>query len=516
MLVFVFFISTSAIASQSDNQTTINEPEDIDPLVDLEVTVIIKEIRALDKIDLISEADFYVKVFINDVEHKSPIWRNKNYLIPNWSATQDVPDDEENVNILIQLGDWNFIKDRLCDISRNDQDDPLSYDVELIYNLKTGHWTGDDYLSHNSLNYDPSGYGRLNGCDDFSIYQKDFDCELWFDITQNDYDNDGIPYWTEVNEFETDPEVDNRGEDLDDDGVPIEWEYKWGHFFRYNWHTREFEYDWIYDPFVADDHAGLDPDNDGLNNVEEFLASEWGSDPFRKDIFLELDQMEISPNGEGRFVPELSKNMIKDAFSRQNIVFHIDDGCMGGGEVIPFDLNTSDEELQEFYIRYFLHNDTSYWRRGAFHYGLIIYHSDRYGGFVFSTTTNGKDYRLDSFQISTQNFDAGPFKHPFYNLLRRKTPNKEVQRAIIYGSIIMHELGHTLSLFGGIVPGIDNKQSVFPYKDWWKFRNYKSCMNYDRVHYALPDYSDGSHGRNDHDDWSNIDLTFFQRDNPWG
>jgi len=237
---------------------------------------------------------------------------------------------------------------------------------------------------------------------------------------------------------------------------------------------------------------------------------------FRKDIFLELDQMEIGPNGEGCFVPEASLNMIKDAFSRQNIVFHIDDGCMGGGEIIPFDLNTSNEELQEFYIRYFLHNDTSYWRRGAFHYGLVIYRCDRHPGFVFGTTANGEDYRLDCFQISTKYHEAKPSKQWLYGILRRRALNKDGQRAIVYGGAIMHETGHTLGLFGGVVPGIDNGQSVFPYKDWWKFRNYKSCMSYDRIYFFIPDYSDGSHGRNDHDDWSSIDLTLFQRDNPWG
>jgi len=260
----------------------------------------------------------------------------------------------------------------------------------------------------------------------------------------------------------------------------------------------------------------LDPDNDGLDNVEEFLASEWGSDPFRKDIFLELDQMEIGPNGEGGFVPESSKNMIKDAFSRQNIVFHIDDGCMGGGEIIPFDLNTSGEELQEFYIRYFLHNDTSYWRSGAFHYGLVIYRSDRHPGFVFSTTANGKDYHLDSFQISTKNHERLPSRNPIYSTLRRRTLNKDEQRAMIYGGAIMHETGHTLGIFNSNTPGCDNHNSVFPNKDWLKFRNYKSCMHYDRIYFYKPDYSDGSHGRNDHDDWGSIDLTLFQRDNPWG
>lgn len=520
-LVTIFLISTNAYAHKSfendEIKTLASKSDDIDPLVDLEVTVTIKKIRALDKIDLIGGPDFYVKAYINDVEHISPVWRNKNYLTPNWSVTQDVPDDEENVNILIQLWDMDLGKDQLCDISPNDQIEPLSRDVELIYNLKTGHWTGDDYLSHNMLYNDPSGYGRLNGCDDFSIYKKDFDCELWFDITQNDYDNDGIPYWTEVNEFGTNPEIDNTGEDADDDGVPIEWEYKWGHFFRYNWHTREFENYWIYDPFVADDHAGLDPDNDGLDNVEEFLTSEWGSDPFRRDIFLELDQMEIGPNDEGVFVTELAKDLIKDAFSRQNIVFHIDDGCMGGGEIIPFDLNTSDEELQELYTSYFLYNDTSYWRRGAFHYGLVIYHCDRRPGFVFGTTANGEDYRIDSFQVSTKYHEAVPLKkNLLYGLLRRKTFNMETQRAMVYSGAIMHETGHTLGLFSNMVAGIDNVQSVFPYKDWWKFRNYKSCMSYDRIYYFIPDYSDGSHGRNDHDDWGSIDLTLFQRDNPWG
>jgi len=499
ILVAMFFLSTTAVAFRhGDNRTLDSAGDDLDPLVDLAVTVTIREIRTLDKIDFIGDPDFYVKIFINGVEHMSPVWRDQRYVIPNWSATQDVPDTEENVSITIQLWDWNFFQDKLCDISPNSQSDPLSYEVELIYSLKTGHWRGDDYVFPEPIMFDRSGYGRLNGCDDNSIYQRDRDCEIWFDISQTDYDGDTIPYWTEVNIYETYPEIDDTGLDDDEDGVPIEWEHKWG-----------------YDPFVWDNHMELDPDVDGLQNIEEYLTSQWGSDPFRQDIFFELDQMEISPNGEGSFVPELSKNMIKDAFSRQNIVFHIDDGCMGGGEVIPFDLNTSDEELQEFYIRYFLHNDTCYWRRGAFHYGLIIYHSDRYGGFVFSTTVNGKDYRLDSFQMSTQNFDAGLFKYPFYSLLRRKTPDKNVQRAIVYGGTIMHELGHTLGLFGGVVPGIDNWQSVFTYKDWWKFRNYKSCMNYDRVLYALPDYSDGSHGRNDFDDWGHIDLTLFQRDIMW-
>ena len=60
-----------------------------------------------------------------------------------------------------------------------------------------------------------------------------------------------------------------------------------------------------------------------------------------------------------------------------------------------------------------------------------------------------------------------------------------------------------------MLPGCDNSDSVFPNKDWLKFRNYLSCMNYNYV-WVLADYSDGSHGKNEHDDWSTIGFTRFQ------
>ena len=33
--------------------------------------------------------------------------------------------------------------------------------------------------------------------------------------------------------------------------------------------------------------------------------------------------------------------------------------------------------------------------------------------------------------------------------------------------------------------------------------------------YIIVDFSDGSRGRNDHDDWSNMDLTSFQNRDDW-
>lgn len=64
--------------------------EDIDPLVDISVTVEIQQIRSLEKfdaqthsfeiIDLMGDPDFYVKVFINDEEFISSIWQDTKYV----------------------------------------------------------------------------------------------------------------------------------------------------------------------------------------------------------------------------------------------------------------------------------------------------------------------------------------------------------------------------------------------------------------------------------------------------
>ena len=296
--------------------------DDIDPLVDLSVTVEIKQIRTLEqtgikllpisKIDRLSDPDFYIKVFINNEEFTSPIWYDTKYVnTPEWSATADVPDDIEFVNVTIELWDNNPSGDRLCDLSgstvEDDDDDDDDNDtsnglhlfdnrfVVLQYNLKTGHWRGDDWLPGFWGGSDPSGYGRLNGCDDNSYDQNDRDCELLFDIYQNDFDGDNIPYWTEVNAFKTDPTVDNTGEDFDNDGVPIEWEWKWGYTQSHNRENHTSMHDWKYNPFIWEDHTNLDPDEDGIQNVEEYRMSDWGSDPFRKDLFVELDQMEAGP-----------------------------------------------------------------------------------------------------------------------------------------------------------------------------------------------------------------------------
>jgi hypothetical protein len=461
-IIFVNFLILSTVTGIMVKSNAIS---DFDPLVDIEITVEIQKIRAFDKddqqlnvreyIDSTSDPDFYVKIIINNQEYTSNIWHDSKYIYgPDFSAALNVPDDEEFVIVKIQLWDWNDDGDVLCDIG--DETD----DVELEYSVKTGHWTGDDHLE------DPSGYGRLNGCDDGSIYLRDLDCELWFDIYQNDYDNDGVPYWIEVNEFGTDPELDNSGDDIDEDDVSFEWEWKWG-----------------YNPIMTDDHKGIDPENDGIDNYEEYLTSEWFSDPYRKDLFVELDQME-NPQINGYPFPDASKELLLTAYDRQNVVYHLDDSS----EMIPFEESTGSGELNIIYQQYFIQEDDAGWRRSVFHYGVVLYQSSGGNGFAFGP---------NRFQISSNGMEENQ------NLF------SWLKQDIVYASAYMHETGH--SLIGWPIPG-HNQWSYYPWQlGWWLSRPYKSCMNYGYM-FTSVDYSDGSRPFGDYDDWERMDLTAFQQD----
>jgi hypothetical protein len=467
---------------------------DYNPLVDkIYVTVTLKEIRALDRdmrfIDLIDpwkKPDFYVVISINGNQSKSPVWHNMMYVKnPGWSATCNVPKDVEKVTVKIQL--WNsnpFGQDALCKISGNHQGYPLENEANLVFSLKTGHWTGDDQIG------DLSGYGCLNGCDDNSQYTHDKNCELRFDITQTDPTGDGIPYWAKKYVYHLDPTQNYSGFDPNNDSIPIPWDWKWE-----------------YNPTAHDNHSQLDPDFDGLTNLQEYRASHLGSDPFRKDIFLELEQMEKGPNGEGVYIPELSKDMIIDAFAKQKIAFHIQNGTA----LIPFQENVTMDDLQNIYLEYFLQGNPDNWKRGVFHCGIITYHCTLFHGFTFASEVRNKPTYVDSFQVATKEHEVIPYKYPVLRLISRKSLNKDYNRAIIYGSAIMHETGHVLGINHGNTPGCDNQTDKFPWeKNWWVWRNYRSVMNYGWM-YTFIDYSNGSRGKNDFDDWARIDLTYFNQ-----
>jgi len=201
--------------------------------------------------------------------------------------------------------------------------------IDLIFDYRTGHWTGDDYLK------DKDGYGHVLG-DDY---------ELWFNLDESDYDHDFIPYWTEVNIYGTDPTVDDGNSDPDGDGIPSWWEWKYG-----------------YDPLTWDNHEQLDPDIDGVENTEEYMMAEYFSDPFHPDVYIEVDFMEKNPNKLFDFehiVYKEAQQMVIEKLSRYGINVYFDDGwpdgpVNGGGEYLEF-VDTIDEIVGGHMARWYKH-----------------------------------------------------------------------------------------------------------------------------------------------------------------
>ena len=347
--------------------------------------------------------------------------------------------------------------------------------IRVTYDYRTGRWYGkDDYFM------DDDGYGHYVG----------ENYEVWFNIYQSDYDNDGIPFWTEVNILGTDPTIDESKSDPDNDGIPSSWEWRWN-----------------YDPFVWNDHMNLDPDIDGIENVEEYQMRKRLADPYQPDMYIETDGMEKKGliDLPHVFYKE-SQQMLIERMCQHGINVYIDDGwpdspVNGGGEMLPFHANLDDvtgKQLMKFYEHNFPDE-----RKGIFRYVIAGY---LYGGFI--TTSNYNMY--DAMHVGNN------FKVTF--LTRRSITPRTIR--LTFASTVLHELGHSLGLFPVTYPGNDILGPVgvrYPNmdpEDYEKFlEQYHSVMNYKYTfEKTLFDYSDGSNGAPyDQNDWDVIYLPTFEQ-----
>jgi hypothetical protein len=263
------------------------------------------------------------------------------------------------------------------------------------------------------------------------------------------------------------------GLDSDLDGANDIWEEKWG-----------------YNPNNWDDHLSLDPDGDYINNLEECYTDAYGSSPYKKDIFLEIDWMEsLDPNKSNKPSMFLFNIAIKN-FKEHNISLHIDIGDLEGGEEINYcNLSFSFARLRDIYWNYFLNNDLNNPRKGIFHYGIICNYCPD-----ISFPFMGWDH-YDSYAISV---DWTKETSPIYS-----------RQSIITGGSL-HQLGSTLGLLAETHGGNYNLGTIRPFTiQWIKYLNYKSCMNYN-YKYEIFSYSDGSNGYGDFNDWNHLDLSFFK------
>ncbi len=268
------------------------------------------------------------------------------------------------------------------------------------------------------------------------------------------------------------PRLTLPGGDTDGDGAPDWWETKWG-----------------YDPLTYDDHAHLDSDGDGLTNLQECFTDAMGSNPFHKDVFLEIDWLTSTYANASNKISTRNLDRFSAVFADHNITLHIDAGQLGGGEELPGAPILTYEDIMDRYWDHFLNGDLDNPREGVFHYGLFCDKTE-YGGFAFIGWGN-----LDSFAIGCQQL---------------KDKHAGFPRDWLMFTGAFHELGHSFGLVAAVFGGIDNGCSVkVSERGFWEFHNYRSCMNY-HFTYLVPDYSDGSHGRNGHNDWALLNLSFFK------
>jgi hypothetical protein len=377
---------------------------------------------------------------------------------------EDIEEEQETVDVSISI----FERESSGILGRK-HTDVEKEKIDVTYDFRTGRWTGDDYFM------DEDGYGHYLG-DTF---------EVWFHIYQTDVDGDKIPYWTEVNVLGTNPLVDDSKLDPDNDGIPTDWEWYWG-----------------YDPFTWDDHENLDPDIDGIQNIEEYQMSKYFADPYNQDIYMEIDGMEKGGIFDPLhvFTEEASQIMI-ERFASNGINMYIDNGwpggsSNGGGELLSYYDTISQES--GIMLQFYRHNFADE-RKGIFRY-MIVGHN---AGFCIPSELN----RYDTIVIDNS----------LYRIITRLALTPRTQ-SLALTAAAMHELGHSLGIAPWTFQGNDNisftysRQQEQEYTDTWG--DYYSVMNYMHIwDYDCVDYSDGSNGAPyDQNDWEHFYLPTFEVD----
>jgi hypothetical protein len=388
---------------------------------------------------------------------------------------KDVDEEQETSNVeiqIIEIKKKGLLKKRETEVAKEK--------ITLTYDYRTGRWEGDDYMM------DDDGYGHFLG-DTF---------ELWFNIYQTGKDGDTIPYWVEKNILHSDPSVDDSFQDPDRDGIPTTWEWKYR-----------------YDPNRWDNHEILDPDIDGLENIEEYQMEKYLANPYAQDIYIEVDGMErggiLDPP---HIMWEESAQGIIERFSEHNIRLFIDNGWPGtensaGGELLPHYDVTVDYlgMMRQFYTHHFPDE-----RKGIFHY-VVVGHG---AGYSYPMVSNKYDTTHLGYNIRQM---LNPLRNPY------TVPTPRAWRVHL-GAMLMHETAHTLGIYTPNIEGNDNhsalgalnpfdkeaKKYAETWGQYYSVTNYywSTMMDWKK---ELFDYSDGSNGPPyDYNDWEYLYLPFFQ------
>jgi hypothetical protein len=141
------------------------------------VTITITHVQGLDPMDVGSPPDFFSECYVNGVKKSTPTINNNHDIYPNWvlswSVTYDTTSPDKPVTISIR--DRDFSDHDTADVSRRVNINPC----DLVLNMETGIWTGDDRYAGDSYPGHTSGEELPDG----SSGSDQDDARLWFTLT---------------------------------------------------------------------------------------------------------------------------------------------------------------------------------------------------------------------------------------------------------------------------------------------------------------------------------------------
>jgi hypothetical protein len=319
------------------------------------------------------------------------------------------------------------------------------------------------------------------------------------------------------------PQIPNR-DDLDGDGLMLADEITQG--------TSDLKHDTDEDGLTDYIESNSFPDRDDVfcdKTVSPYVCSY--PHPLFQDLYVEIDWMS---DGTNDYEPNSTQlGMVTSMFGGSNMFLHLDTGQYGGGgQEISIDTN---EEREEYLLR-------------VPKTGVIDYYDYRNGG--DSTATGGA--------AIAQHFSPDRENIWRYMIIGHKQAHLNDQDQIVnnessgwaqtlgvnsfvswkrvvdfqssYTSFdtamagtIAHEIGHLLCLSDDkifvqqpdscVYQGIDNDSgdgdinnadAYYNMEDYESVMNYRYQLNADDTTSGVVNYSDGSHGTDDHDDWSAV------------
>jgi hypothetical protein len=258
-----------------------------------------------------------------------------------------------------------------------------------------------------------------------------------------------------------------------------------------------------------------DSDGDGLNDL---IESQWypqrddvfcGTsctypDPLAKDLYVEIDWMKNSSNRT--FKPSSTQiTFVENMFDDNGINLHVDTGQFGGGNELSTYTHTLPRTTttgQTDFLDYKNGNSSESISANFSPDRNLIWRYMIYGyNYAESTSSSGW-----SETMGDDLFISG-------GLIEDMTGLVNTDRAI--ANTIAHELGHTICLSDEqiyveqpaecVFFGIDNDDDIALLEDYFSVMNYRYQLT-DIDDMGVVDYSDGSNGLNDHDDWAGVQL----------